>query len=58
MLRVLTAAWPNQVSKDAIDTATGYKRSSRDAYLQRLRARQLIMDGPDGVYASSLLFDW
>jgi len=40
-----------------LDGRTGYKRSSRDAYLQRLSARELI-DLPGGMpRASASLFD-
>jgi hypothetical protein len=47
VLEVLVAAYP----------ATGYKRSSRDAYLQRLGARRLVeVDGSE-VKASDHLFD-
>lgn len=37
-------------------TYTGYKRSSRDAYIQRLRTRELIVVDRDGVTASGDLF--
>jgi uncharacterized protein len=40
---VLSAiAEAGEIDRDAISDATGYKRSSRDTYLQRLSARQLI----------------
>jgi len=41
---------------EAIDQATGYKRSSRDAYLARLRARDLVEASGDGVKATDDLF--
>jgi hypothetical protein len=42
----------------AIDAATGYKRSSRDVYLQRLGARQLVVpEGRGAVRASAELFE-
>jgi hypothetical protein len=42
----------------AIDAATGYKRSSRDVYLQRLGARQLVVpEGRGAVRASVELFE-
>lgn len=46
--RILTAAaqHPEGVSREQLTVLTGYKRSSRDTYLQRLRARGLIIDGP------------
>ena len=42
VLRVLLDAWPNKVSRETLTDATGYKRSSRDTYLQRLAARELV----------------
>lgn len=44
-------------ARNWLDGRTGYKRSSRDAYLQRLSARELI-DLPGGMpRASASLFD-
>lgn len=46
------------VERAALDEATGYKRSSRDAYLQRLGARRLVeAEGRSRVKASASLFD-
>jgi hypothetical protein len=42
ILSALIDAYPHGVDRDALSDATGYKRSSRDTYLQRLRARQLV----------------
>lgn len=54
---VLVAANGSGVSRESIDEATGYKRSSRDAYIQRLKARQLVTIGGRGeVAASRVLF--
>jgi len=44
------------VTRDAISKATGYKRSSRDTYIQRLGARRLVTSTRDGVVASEELF--
>lgn len=42
----------------AIDDATGYKRSSRDAYLNRLTAKQIVVAGGRGtVRVADELFD-
>jgi uncharacterized protein len=45
--KILTAAaqHPEGVSREQLTVLTGYKRSSRDTYLQRLRARGLVLDG-------------
>jgi len=42
VLEALLEHFPDAVGRETIDEATGYKRSSRDTYLQRLRARQLV----------------
>lgn len=44
------------IEREAISEATGYKRSSRDTYLQRLSARQLVRIYRDGITASEELF--
>lgn len=57
VLEVLINAWPNEVRRDDIDAATGYKRSSRDAYLQRLSARELVAAAGGSASAAPTLFD-
>lgn len=57
VLEVLISAWPNEVPRDDIDAATGYKRSSRDAYLQRLSARELVAATGGRASAAPTLFD-
>lgn len=51
---VLTACaqYGNGVSKETLTVLTGYKRSSRDTYLQRLRERGLIAYGGEGYVAT------
>ena len=58
VLRILTRAGaPMEIARDEIDDVTGYRRSSRDAYLSRLAARQLVkVAGPGTVQASDQLF--
>jgi len=57
VLEVLISQYPGAVSRDDIDQTTGYKRSSRDAYLARLRARELVaVTGDGGVKATDDLF--
>jgi hypothetical protein len=56
LLEQLIHAWPDPVDREELSLQTGYKRSSRDTYLQRLRARQLITT--DGhPRAADTLFD-
>lgn len=46
------------VTREYLDEQTSYKRSSRDAYIQRLLARRLVVaHGREGVEASKMLFD-
>lgn len=56
ILEVLIAAYPNSVERDVLDEQTGYKRSSRDAYLQRLSARRLVKAQRGEVVAVKDLF--
>lgn len=57
MLKILIDAHPNAVERDVLSEQTGYQRSSRDAYLQRLSARELVVqEGRGMVRASDNLF--
>lgn len=47
---------PGGVSRDELSERTGYKRSSRDTYIQRLRARKIVEVEGSVVRAASLLF--
>lgn len=57
ILRVLVDRHPEAVEREALTDETGYKRSTRDAYLQRLSAKQLVSEPSRGeVKASEDLF--
>jgi hypothetical protein len=56
ILEVLVKAYPNGVTREQIDNATGYQRSSRDTYLQKLGARKLVEKRGGSVFASERLF--
>lgn len=57
ILEVLLNQHPNTLRRDELDELTGYKRSSRDAYLQRLAAKELIVEPNRGeVRATDQLF--
>lgn len=57
ILGVLIERYPEPVPRGDLDEQTGYQRSSRDAYLQRLRAKQLVNEPTRGaVVASEDLF--
>jgi uncharacterized protein len=58
ILEVLVERHPEAMTTIALTEATGFKRSTRNAYLSRLRARKLVEDdGASAVRASALLFD-
>lgn len=57
VLEVVLPAWPEAVDRAQIGELTGYKRSTRDAYLQRLRMRQVVETIGSGVKGSDLLFE-
>jgi uncharacterized protein len=58
VLTVLIGRYPDSVERSDIDEATGYKRSSRDTYIQRLRSRQLVeVVGQGHVRATQVLFE-
>jgi mRNA-degrading endonuclease RelE of RelBE toxin-antitoxin system len=57
ILDLLLRAYPDDIERRAIDEATQYQRRTRDAYLQRLRARELIETAGTAVRATDKLFD-
>lgn len=58
ILEILARAYPNAVDRERLSDDTGYARSSRDAYVQRLSARKLVESiGRGEVRASGALFD-
>lgn len=56
LFEVLIAAYPEAVEREVLSASTGYRRSSRDAYVQRLRARQLVEVERGRVRAAPVLF--
>lgn len=57
ILEALIEAYPDSVSREALEESTGYKRSTRDAYLQRLAGKELVDEPARGeVRASEVLF--
>lgn len=49
VLACLADAYPGVLEREQISQVTGYKRSTRDAYIQRLGVRKLVEVLPDGV---------
>jgi len=57
ILEVLISHYPVDIARAALDEHTEYKRSSRDAYLARLAAKQLVTEPERGtVRATDALF--
>lgn len=57
VLEVLIEAYPREVEREVVSETTGYKRSTRDTYLQRLTTRKLVdAVARGGVRASKVLF--
>lgn len=56
VFQVVIDAYPEDVSREAISGETRYKRSTRNAYIQRLTTRQLVAPIGDGVRAREELF--
>jgi hypothetical protein len=57
VLEVVCQRYPLAVDREVISERTGYERSSRNTYIQRLAARQLVVPAPSGVRASETLFE-
>ena len=57
ILRVAVEAYPKGVDREVLSEKTGYKRSSRDTYLQRLQGRRLVVIASGEVRAVEALFD-
>lgn len=57
VLGIVCNSHPNAVARDAIDEATGFKRSYRDLLIQKLARRRLVSTSREGVTASAELFD-
>jgi len=56
VLDFLIDVHPDVADRESISEETGYKRSTRDAYLQRLKAKQLVVLEGGGVRATDNLF--
>jgi hypothetical protein len=55
VLAFLAEQWPAGVTREEVSQATGYKRSTRDLYVQKLARRELVTTA-NGLRASDLLF--
>ncbi len=58
ILEAVVAVFPNDIEREEISTTTEYQKSSRNTYIQKLCARELLKaSGRGRVRASDLLFD-
>lgn len=58
ILQVLIDAHPEAVRRDQLDETMEFSRSTRDSYLKRLAAKQLVISAmPGSVRASATLFE-
>lgn len=57
VLAVLIGAYPDTLTRDTVTERAGYKKSTRDAYLSRLSAKELVEEPARGeVRAAEALF--
>lgn len=56
ILEAVAAVYPSTADRETIGEHTGYKRSTRNAYIQRLAARKLVVDQGGGIRAAEELF--
>jgi uncharacterized protein len=56
VLEILSSHYPKSVTRDLVGEESGYKRSTRNLYLQRLSTRGLTVSSGDNVAAADLLF--
>ncbi len=56
ILDILINAYPESCSRDILSNTTGYADSTRNTYIQRLSAKELVQTSSDGVKANDNLF--
>lgn len=58
ILKIVLGDYPNSSVRDAISEATGFARQTRDAYIQRLAAKKLVVaTWPGQIGASEVFFE-
>ncbi len=57
ILALLCESYPEAIERQTITDQTEYQRSTRDAYIQRLTARQLVSSQNGSVKAADKLFE-
>jgi hypothetical protein len=56
ILEILVQHYPDFVAREDLEEPTGFKRSTRDAYLQRMKPKRVVEFGNGTVRASEKLF--
>ncbi len=57
LLEILCSAYPESTGRDELTEASGYKKTTRDVYIRKLAARELVSVAAGGaVRASDMLF--
>jgi uncharacterized protein len=57
IFEILIAVSPDSIRRDELDARTGFKRSTRDAYLSRMASKRLVIsEGRSAVRAAPTLF--
>lgn len=57
ILAELIAAWPEYLTRDELTERTGYSRATRNTYIQRMNAKEIIDVRGSDVFASERLFE-
>ncbi len=58
ILKILIDVYPGNIDRDEIDRLTGYKRSTRNTYIQRMLAKEVVYAvSPGQIRASDHLFE-
>lgn len=57
VFQAVLGAHPNGITRDDVSLETGYKTSTRNAYIQRLQTRKLVTVRGSSVFAKEHLFD-
>ncbi len=58
IFEIVLAAYPEDVDREGIDAQTGYSRSTRNTYIQRMLAKEIIATtSPGRIKASDHLFE-
>jgi hypothetical protein len=57
VFEVVVDSYPDSVDRDTIGERTEFKKSTRNAYISRLKARKIVIIARDGVTAAKELFN-